>query len=343
MTAPARKRRRRSHRALTPTPHDAVFKIVFSDPKEAAGLLRAVLPREIVRAADWSTLRLVSSAAPDRRLVERRTDLVFSLEIEGRPLAIVLIFEHQSTPDPWMPWRFLGYVVGQWETHRRVKPRAPLPPVLTLVLTHTSDGWSSSPSLGDLVDFGGLRDALAPFVPTFEHLVIDVSRMTTEQLLEASLTSLVRGLLLLYRDARGGRVVDVLRAHTSIFDAIARDARLEAVEGLLRYALSQAADSEHGDILDVVATLGDENGERTMRSVADKLFEDGYARGVAKGIEKGIEKGQRALLSRTLERRFGSLTAAQRARIDVATAPEIERWVDRILVASSVDELFEER
>jgi len=136
-------------------------------------------------------------------------------------------------------------------------------------------------------------------------------------------------------------------AHTSIFDAIARDARLEAVEGLLRYALSQAADSEHLDILDVVATLGDENGERTMRSVADKLFEDGYARGVAngleKGIEKGIEKGQRALLSRTLERRFGSLTAAQRARIDVATAPEIERWVDRLLVASSVDDLFEER
>lgn len=346
MTRP-RKRRRARH-ALTPTPHDAVFKLVFSDPAEAAPLLARLVPTALSVAADWSTLRLVPGTQVERRLVERRTDLVFAVHVGGSDVAIVLVFEHQSTVDPWFGLRALRYGLGHWEQHRKSRPTMPLPPVVTVVLSHAVGGWTASRHLADLVDFGALRDPLEALVPGFEYLVLDVARLTDAEVARVAMGSLARGLLLLFRDGRTHRVSALLRRHASVFDAIARGAKLEAVEGLLRYALSQADEAEHREVLEVVATLGGEKGERNMRSVADKLFQDGYAKGIEKGLEKGIEKGlergridgQRELVRRAVEKRFGALAPTHAVALSAADAQTLERWIDRLFTASSPDDLF---
>jgi hypothetical protein len=46
---------------MTHTPHDALFKAVFSSPEHAEAELRAVLPPRLSRRIDWSTLALVTS------------------------------------------------------------------------------------------------------------------------------------------------------------------------------------------------------------------------------------------------------------------------------------------
>jgi hypothetical protein len=76
--------------------------------------------------------------------------------------------------------------------------------------------------------------------------------------------------------------------------------------------------------------------EHTMLTYGQRLEQQG----VEKGVEKGIEKGQRTALLRQLTRRFGALPEPVAAQVAAATSADIERWLDRILDATALDDVF---
>jgi predicted transposase/invertase (TIGR01784 family) len=90
------------------TPHDRLFKRVFSNPEEAAGELRHVLPPAVTRLIDWSTLRAVRATFIDDHLAETRSDLLFSVMLGARPAFVYVLLEHQSTCDALMAFRVLA-------------------------------------------------------------------------------------------------------------------------------------------------------------------------------------------------------------------------------------------
>ncbi|MBK7155364.1 MAG: Rpn family recombination-promoting nuclease/putative transposase [Sandaracinaceae bacterium] len=57
--------------------HDALFKRVFAVPENAAGMLRSLLPAELVAALDLSRLELLSGESITATLDEQRADLLF--------------------------------------------------------------------------------------------------------------------------------------------------------------------------------------------------------------------------------------------------------------------------
>ena len=69
-----------------------LFRKVFSDPPEAAGLLRPNLPAWLSTRLDWSTLTLLDRSYVDEELDASQSDL---------------LFEHQSTPNRWLSFRLL--------------------------------------------------------------------------------------------------------------------------------------------------------------------------------------------------------------------------------------------
>jgi hypothetical protein len=58
-------------------------------------------------------------------------------------------------------------------------------------------------------------------------------------------------------------------------------------------------------------------------------------------IQQGIERGERQLLVRLLSRRFGPLPDHTARRIEAASRGELELWAERVLTASSLDEVIE--
>jgi hypothetical protein len=72
------------------------------------------------------------------------------------------------------------------------------------------------------------------------------------------------------------------------------------------------------------------DGERPMKTTADKLREEGK--------EVGLSQGQARVLLALLRRRFGALTQAQQDRITTATSDQLEAIALRILDATSIDE-----
>jgi predicted transposase YdaD len=66
----------------------------------------------------------------------------------------------------------------------------------------------------------------------------------------------------------------------------------------------------------------------------------GRKEGRTEGRKEGHKEGERAALLRLLERRFGALPEAVTARVADASTNEIESWLDRVLDASSLDDVL---
>ena len=114
---------------LSGSPHDAFFKSVFSEPEYAVGFFRKHLPPAIVAAADWDGLQVIPGSFVKSQLSQVHSDLLFSLEIGERRCLLYLLLEHQSTVDPAMPLRLLGYVTEILLRHEK-DHGLPLPPVI---------------------------------------------------------------------------------------------------------------------------------------------------------------------------------------------------------------------
>ena len=61
---------------------------------------------------------------------------------------------------------------------------------------------------------------------------------------------------------------------------------------------------------------------------------------VEQGIEQGIEKGEALVLQRLLTKRFGTLPGELVVTISTAPAAQIDVWVDRVIDAASLEEVF---
>ncbi|WP_313053315.1 DUF4351 domain-containing protein [Pseudomonas lopnurensis] len=68
--------------------------------------------------------------------------------------------------------------------------------------------------------------------------------------------------------------------------------------------------------------------------------EQGIEEGRKKGIEEGRQEGERAMLIRLLSRRFGTLDEETLQRLADASSAELESWAERILNATSLEDVF---
>ncbi len=96
-------------------PHDAFFKEVFSQAKTAEAELEAMLPQALVAELDFSTAKLHPGSFVDEQLSQRHSDLLWSVRLRDREAFIYVLLEHQSGPDPLMPYRLLRYMVRIWD------------------------------------------------------------------------------------------------------------------------------------------------------------------------------------------------------------------------------------
>jgi predicted transposase YdaD len=78
----------------------------------------------------------------------------------------------------------------------------------------------------------------------------------------------------------------------------------------------------------------------TLAEKFDQWAEQYKKEGRQEGRLEGRLEGETLLLQRQLARRFGPLPTAVIARIAAASVEEIETWGDRVLDATSLDEVF---
>ena len=189
---------------LAAQPHDNLFRAVFGDSAEAAGLLRAHLPPAVANGLQWSTLAVQNSAfvAPDLRATE--SDLLYSVRrrTDVAPAWLYVLLEHQSTVrrrDRWMRLRLLQYCCRIWERDRRRFPaETELRPIVPMVFYLGRGRWRYATEFSELFP----REVRAwPWLPRFEHVLIDHSETPPEAIRGTLKGRLAQLIMLAYRAA----------------------------------------------------------------------------------------------------------------------------------------------
>ena len=160
-------------------PHDKLFKEGFSDPANAAALLRQHLPAEVAALIQWDQLQLIPGSFLDDDLRHSHTDILFSAPLAADPdssACVHLLFEHQSTCDPFIALRLLRYMVRIWEEWIRLFGNSkPLPVIFPVVLAQDRRIWKLSTQFSALFGNAASLDFLLPFLPDFAFRLIQLA------------------------------------------------------------------------------------------------------------------------------------------------------------------------
>ena len=76
------------------------------------------------------------------------------------------------------------------------------------------------------------------------------------------------------------------------------------------------------------------------RFAMEEGMEKGMQQGILQGVQQGVQQGQAKVLSRQLASRFGALPDWAQHKLDNATASDLDAWVDAVLSAKSMEDVF---
>ncbi len=283
-------------------PHDKLFKLALGDRPTAISLFRAFLPGKFTRHLDWRTAALQPGSYVDREFKASQSDILYRVKLRDSEALLYILFEHQTTEDPWLALRLLGYKVRIWSDYRKAQPAArELPVVIPLVLAQTQRGWSSSTRFASLFPAGqsGPSD-YAECIPDFAFQVIQLATLPFNQIVGTPL-----GVAVL-------RVMKAARMNALLSDevwdiAVLENLTLEEYEVIVRYILG--TDLDRNAVKNKIATLSSERLRTKAMSVADQLRLEGKREGQVEGERKGREAGrQEGVLAgsiQTLQRVLG--------------------------------------
>ncbi len=347
-------------------PHDRFFNDIFRRPAEAAGLLAGALPASLRSVLDLDRLEPGWSETTESRGHGHRRDLVFRVPFAGEKsvregdageVRVLVLLEHQSTPDRDMPLRLLGYMVRTWEDQK--KKGEPLVPVVPVVVYHGRRRWRAALDFASwLVPDTALRTALKAVIPDFQYVLR--GRRAPEPCAYTG-TALARfaEFLLDHHGARG------LAAH---LEGWRRELRAIAAKGdgtadwhgrlAVVYYLYRVVAARDPEQVAALLSLGeDEEVNQMVMSTFDRLLAErerrgkaegkaegraeGKAEGRAEGKAEGRAEGKADAVLTILEQRFGAVDGDTRRRILGATPPQLDRWLVQALNAATLEEALD--
>ncbi|MGA0061123.1 MAG: Rpn family recombination-promoting nuclease/putative transposase [Planctomycetota bacterium] len=314
-----------------PTPHDALFCQVFSDPRHAAGEIRAVLPTGLAALVDWSTLVAAPTALKDVARGDRHADLLFSVEIGSNPTYLYLLLEHKSHDEREPVLRLLEYATRIMLRHAREHPEeGSLPPVLAVVVHHGPGTFRRADDLRSRYQLGsGLRAILEGYIPQFRVVVDDLTRTPPEVLASRTMSAMAKlGLVTMQRATSNRSLAAILRGLGSHFAAAHREGGDPALLAAVLSYLGKVRDTPLREVQEAIRVELGPDMEEMMISTYDQVLQEGHARGFAEALREQIRA------------RFGLIREDLEARIQAATPEELRRFVIRAVSARSLDEVF---
>ena len=77
-----------------------------------------------------------------------------------------------------------------------------------------------------------------------------------------------------------------------------------------------------------------------MTGIVSQAREEGIHQGIEQGVQQGMVQGERTALLRQLRRRFGELDADTEERVANAGVEQLNQWLDNVLDARTLAEVF---
>ena len=235
-------------------------------------------------------------------LRQREADVLLRVPFQGSAsdegVHICILIEHQSSIEALMRLRMLIYMGRLWESEyqqldARTEGEQRWSPILPIVFYTGSDRWTEPRVLTEILN---VPQALAPFVPTFKILFLDVKRMAGETLTESGhpFGWLLRVLQEEHADETAFRqALEVAVSEISRLRGTEDTYLREALNYLILLIFHRRSEDERDAFIDIVKEKSrDETEVEIMaQTAAETLIEQGKEIGIEQGKEIGIEQG----------------------------------------------------
>jgi predicted transposase/invertase (TIGR01784 family) len=285
-------------------PHDKLFHEIYSRKEEAQSFLEHYLPNEVLQHIEFDSLEICKDSFVDEDLKEFFSDILYTVNLQGQPGYIYVLFEHKSYEDRLIHLQLLEYMVKIWRLHLKQqaskKPKqkksAQLPIILPLVIYHGEKAWPYGIRFCDLLT--GPREALAAYIPDFAFMLTDLTGYSDEEIKGSVLCRVV---LLLFKhifDPDPGQ--KLLEIFTLIRELIIQESGLRYLELILRYVCSATDKITAEELLAIVQQTLDRQGGEMVMTIAEQLRQEGMEKGLQRGRQEGKFIGEILLTQRML-------------------------------------------
>lgn len=295
--------------------HNGLVDLFRKNPELGAHMLDVAFG---VAVPPHSTARVTEGTLDQLVPIEFRADLVTELKSAGDRVELSIIVEVQLSEDPTKKYSWPVYAATE-----RARKRSPAC-VLVVAPDEKVARWAAEP-----LDVGLGRGSCEPFVLGPAALPKVTDPVVAERERELAILSAV---------AHGNDEVDGVQVLLASFAALAQFDQeaanvylqiiYEALREPMRKALEAMMERIHAE-------------EVNLPPFAKKLIARGEALGEERGKLEGKLEGKREALLLLVKRLGLTLSEEQRERIaacdDVTT---VDRWLDRVVGAKSVDDLF---
>ncbi|MBF0110328.1 MAG: Rpn family recombination-promoting nuclease/putative transposase [Magnetococcales bacterium] len=307
--------------------YDSGYKLLFSHPDMVRDLLRGFVKEEWVEQLNFSSLEKVSGSYVADDLRDREDDVIWRVRWGTEWLFIYLLLEFQSSVDWIISVRTDAYMMLLYQDLVKaghVKRGDRLPPVLPVVLYNGKSAWTAAMDVSELIT--PVPGGLDRYRPRTRYLLIDIVRYRNAELVP--MRNLVAALCRLEKSRTPGEIRDVVALLVDWLKApeqlsLRRAFTVMLGRVLLPRRVPGQAVPELNDLQEVNAMLTETVGEWTKE-----------------WTREGIQIGKAEMLTRQLQRRFGTMPDWASEKVVKADLPSLENWSLRIFDAQSLDDVF---
>ncbi len=310
--------------------YDAGYKRLFSHPELVRDLLTGFVDEEWVRHLDLDTLERVDGSYVTDDLRSRESDIIWRVRWGGEWVYIYILIEFQSVPRQDMPVRVLGYLCLLYQDlidAKQVLPDGRLPPVFPVVLYNGERRWGYPTRIEDLIH--EIPGGLGAYVPRFGFRLLEEVRLAESADPES------RNLAAAVFRLEASREPEDLRRMVHALAVWLRAPGQASLRDSLTVWLRQVLEAR----LKGVQLPETQDLQEVDRMLAERI-EEWTKRWKEEGREEGRQEASRALLKRQLELKFGPLPPAALQRLEEADADQLFQWADRVVAATTLDEVF---
>ena len=350
--------------------HDALVKELLLNREMAIGFLNSYLPAEVFERLDLSSLQLKPTEfikdgkarygdflfsakyriEDKRERVEKedeQADSTQSGKAEHVEVNIYMLIEHKSRDDRFVLLQLLQYMVCIWTRELQKNPNLEtLTPIIPMIIYQTPQGYRHPLNFKKLI--GHSEDkALEVFMPSFQASLCDMLPAVKDLQVVQSVNDVMNLFLALGRQIGGFEGLsglDKIFGYTATWGMNNPDKlqRLsELLPWLIRYAVSTNKELGECEAEDIDALLIKNNlMEDYMRTWIDDYIEKGVEKGKLIGILEGRQQNARATLLKQMRKKYKLVPSELENRVLSSDLADIERWLDEILEANLLSDLF---
>ena len=321
--------------------HDSSYKFLFSNPELVRDLIMGFIPDEWLQSLDYSTLEKVPGSYISEDFQQREDDIVWKVKVGGDWVYLYLLMEFQSSVDKYMALRMMVYIGLLYQDlikRGEVLEDGRLPPILPIVLYNGSQKWTAATNIRELIPV--VPGLVSQYSPALQYLLIDENNYTDSEL--ASLHNLVAAVFRLEHASSPSAVselTNLLADWLSDRPDLRRMFALWIRATLMRKQEYGIVMPQVDDLQEIRVMLADKVEEWAKAYIAEGEIK-GKQEGRQEGRQEGLQQGEVLALQRLLAKRFGVIPADTIALIANAPVADIERWLDRVIDAKQLSDVF---